>query len=354
MTPPPSSSLSAPGAFWMVLGATVLLSLKGVFATFAYATGVDVPTLLLVRFALALPLIWLVAAVMRQARIDPAHRKDAMGAVAAGMLFLAAAWCDFTAVLKVGVIPSRLVLFTFPVIVIALDAIIDRRPPSGRQVALFALIYGALVLALVGTDPAAAFDAYAPRDLWWAAASAVAYAVYLRAGQRFAAGLGAIRFTALAQVGAVAALLPVLALAPVDPVRPTVEGWLWLSAIVVFATVVPLALLVEGTRRWGAARAGLVSLASPPLTALAAWLLLDETMSVWQWAGLAAVVGGIAWLKRVEGTAAAAPAEQEAPLSASRRSRPGACPGAGDDRGAAIAGPSALPSACRTDSPDRR
>jgi drug/metabolite transporter (DMT)-like permease len=56
---------------------------------------------------------------------------------------------------------------------------------------------------------------------------------------------------------------------------------------------VPALMQAEGIRRIGAERGAVVSTAGPPMTIALAWLVLDERMSPWQFAGVAAIVAGI-------------------------------------------------------------
>ena len=67
----------------------------------------------------------------------------------------------------------------------------------------------------------------------------------------------------------------------------------WMIALAVFATVLPLYLVAEGVRLVGAQRASIASTVGPPATAAMAILLLGETVSAGQLAGIALIVGSI-------------------------------------------------------------
>ena len=71
------------------------------------------------------------------------------------------------------------------------------------------------------------------------------------------------------------------------------DAWLTLTGLVVFSTVLPLFLMAEGVRRVGASRASLISTMGPPATAIMAYELTGEILSVGQLMGIALVVVGV-------------------------------------------------------------
>ncbi len=72
--------------------------------------------------------------------------------------------------------------------------------------------------------------------------------------------------------------------------------WIMLG-LVVFATVLPLFCVSEGIRRIGASRGALLSTVGPPATALMAYLMYDERLSVLQLLGTVLVVLSVALLE---------------------------------------------------------
>ncbi len=287
-------------ALLLVSVATLGLAMKGIFAKLALATGLTVGALVVLRLGLAWPLFWAGAALRGEGDPRGLSRRDWRDCAMAGLLFLAATLSDFTAIDRLGASLSRIVLFTFPVIVVAINAAVERRMPRRRDLVAFAVSYGGLILVL------APGRAGLPDGLWvgvaWSLTAAVSYAVYLVVAQRIVRRVGSARFTVAANTAAVAGVA-VYGLAALDGADFTVaapaEAVLWLAAIVGFSTVVPMFLLYEGIRRLGAGRVSLISLAGPAVTLLVAWLVLDETLTPTQIAGFAVVLLGVGLLEGV-------------------------------------------------------
>jgi drug/metabolite transporter (DMT)-like permease len=284
-------------ALTIVLLATIALAMKGLLAKFVYATGMTVDGLLLLRFLIAMPFFWL--GVFWFGKNRPGERKMkpvdlAWGALYGGLFFLAALF-DFTAVSVMDVTVSRIVLFTFPAVVMILEAVHKRRLPPMRQIICFGVTYIGLMLVLAPNGFGDVSSA-----LWygaaWAFGSSLTYAVYLYFGQRMISVIGSMHFAAL--INTMAGISMVLyELVVQKPLNLNVEGVLWTAGISIFCTVIPFFLLYEGIRRVGATQASLVSLSGPAMTFFAAWLLLGEVLSGPQFMGFVVVTLGVASLK---------------------------------------------------------
>lgn len=293
----PSHSLGAVDwAPWMVLVATVALSFKGIAAKFAYGAGMGVGMLLVLRFVLSVPLFWLGERLVNHGRPQPPLGWREIGACAgAGLLFLAATVCDFSALTFIDAGISRVILFTYPAFILVFQAVERRTWPRRSRLLAFAITYIGLLLVVVpGQGAGVRWE-----GVVLALGSAVTYALFLNRTQALTQRIGSARFTALANTAVMLCIVPV---APflgggwtLDPV-----AWGWAAVIAVVCTVIPFFFLFEGIRRWGAERAGLLSLLGPAITLALAWLLLDETLSLVQQAGFAVVMAGIFILQRGE------------------------------------------------------
>lgn len=284
------------GAFLLVSLATAAIAFKGIFARFAYGEGARVVDLLVLRFAIALPLFWIGWALLRRPVEAPLGIRHLSGCALASLFFFLATLADFTAIERIGAGLSRVILFTFPVFVILLNALRQRERPEARQLLTFAVVYGGLWFTVVPDGPGA-LAANQLGGVAWALASAVGYAAFLVTGQAVMAGMGSALFTALYN-SLVLGLVAIYALTFGGPglVQPSLPVLAWGAAIAVGCTVLPFFLLFEGIRRIGAARASLISLSGPAITVGAAWWLLDERLAPLQWAGIAVVLVGVASL----------------------------------------------------------
>ena len=298
----------------LVLGATALFAFKGVVARLALAEGLSVFAIIALRVSMATPIYLLVAwlllrrgAAARPIEGGPSVRRAAIEALAAGAFFLGAAGCDFAAIDRIGAGPSRVILFSFPGVVMLIESVRDRRLPRASEAMTFVVAWCGLALVAAPEGPAA----LAGRDLTgalFAMGGSVAYATFLVASQRAMRTLGSVRFTALSNVGTFLALAvagPFLA-TPADANLP-VAGVLWLVLMVTLCTVLPFFLLAEGVERAGAGPASLLTLVGPPMTVTLAYFILGERLTPPQILGAALVIVAIATLKLSQRRAASTP-----------------------------------------------
>ncbi|MCC9620258.1 DMT family transporter [Thalassospira sp. MA62] len=284
-------------AIVLVLVSTVAFAMKGLLAKYVYATGMTVDGLLLLRFLIAMPFFWVGVYLFGKRRPGdrPMRARDLLWGLLYGGLFFASAVGDFTAVSLINVSISRIVLFTFPAIVLILECLHKRRLPPMRQVVCFVVTYIGLMLVLAPDG----FGQISP-TLWngavWALGSALTYSFYLYFGQRMIGTIGSMHFAALVNTMAGLCMI-VYQLVLHKPLNLTVDGVTWTVLIAIFCTVIPFFLLYEGIRRIGATQAALISLSGPAMTLCAAWLLLGEVLSPIQMAGFAVVVIGVASIK---------------------------------------------------------
>ncbi len=294
---PPATPRPATGAAY-VLAATVLFAFKGVIARVALETGLTVVAVVSLRVLLATPLYLGVGAVMaRRAPQPPVSVRTRLEAMGVGAFFLMAAACDFSAIDRIGAGPSRVILFSFPGVVLIIEAIRLRTLPRGLEVFTFALAW----LGLVGVAAPEGLGALRGRDLsgvLFALGGSVTYAMFLTASQRSMRAMGSVAFTAYSNIGTALALLLALpfVLRPEDLVW-SARGLAWLTLLVVACTVLPFLLLARGIERAGAGPASLLTLVGPPLTVVAAYFLLGERLVPVQLGGALLVLASVSFLK---------------------------------------------------------
>lgn len=305
---------------WMIMGAMVGTAFKGIFARLAYAEGTSVMGVLGMRMVMALPLFWLVAWwAARGERASPAGERaprpqwwwaEHGRAVAVGVVILGAMYADFATIERIGAGPSRVVLFTFPGLVLLIEAIMARRWPLKRHVLGFAVSWVGLagvampdvVVSLCwggrqgGVEPTpqrlwAALDLDLLSGVGFGLLGAVCYASFTLLSQRATRRLGSTRFVALSNTGATLSLgLAAVFLVEPEAVSITRGGALWTAVMAIFSTVLPIALMFEAIRRVGASRVSLMMMAGPLVTVSAAWLLLGESLTGVQLVGAALVI----------------------------------------------------------------
>ena len=271
-----------------------MLASKGIFAKFLYARGLDFETVVSLRAVLAIPGFILIAMLRGGlARMRGASWSDLRGAAFAGLVcYYFGAGVNFYALTLIDASVERALLFTYPaLVVIATWFISGNRPGPGIALAVIATYVGtALTIGAFNRDLLQ--QNLAGAMLVLVCSATIAY--YFIVSGRLTRTMGSAAFTLVAMTVAGTAL------AVHYQIR---HGWqnlmldtasfAWMIALAVFATVLPLYLVAEGVRLVGAQRAAISSTVGPPATAVMAILLLGETVSASQLAGIALIVGSI-------------------------------------------------------------
>lgn len=297
MNTPLLQRVFASGIAWVLL-ATCLLSFKGILARLAYEQGVSVDAVLIWRFIIAVPLFWLGAIWLRKGNPAVAlSRRQWLAVLATGLLFFASAWSDFHAIELLGASISRVILYTFPMLVMLIQAWQLRQAPNRRQLGIFLLAWVGILMILL---PDWQQGQLRLAGIACALGAASCYAIFWCASKPLTQALGSMRFNQLSNsVTLVAVLLLLLPGQHSDLLSINASGWLWLLLLVVFATCLPFFLLFEGLRRVNASEASLITMFGPVVTVLAAQLVFtDETLVLMQWFGMAVVIGSISLIGR--------------------------------------------------------
>jgi drug/metabolite transporter (DMT)-like permease len=289
------------------LGSAAAFGAMGVLGKLAYGEGVNVATLLTVRFALAAVLFAAIVAARGAARrgtvaaprrgiaprdvLAAAPRRgiaprDVFAALALGAVgYAASAATFFAALARMDASLVSLVVYAFPALVMVAGAATGREPLERVRLVALGLAVTGLVLVVAG---AGAPDA---AGVALALAAAVAYAGYVLAGDGLTARVEPVALSALLCAGAAMTLgAGSLALGQLRLGTVTAAGWAWLAALALVSTVLAIGLFVAGLRRVGPTPASLLSMTEPVFTVLLAFAAFGERLSGPQLAGAALVL----------------------------------------------------------------
>jgi drug/metabolite transporter (DMT)-like permease len=282
----------------MVAAAAMLFASKGIFGKLLYQRGVGFEVLVTVRALLAMPLFaWLALRGSGAPRSDarpPIRARAFFAAVIAGIVcYYVGALVDFWALMLIDASIERVLLFSYPAMVVLIGAVMDRRAPEARLVWAMLLTYVGIFFAMGGIDVAEL-----RANLFGAALvliAALTTAVYFLIGARYTRELGSTRFAAIAMISA-ALMLAVhfMLFRSFDEVR-ALQGydWLLLAVLGIACMFVPGLLQAEGMRRVGASRAAIGSTVGPPTTILLAAIFFGERLNAWQILGSVMIVGSV-------------------------------------------------------------
>lgn len=278
----------AAGVAFIALSA-VAFGAMAIFGKIAYAQGIPLDTLLFLRFSIAGSVMagWMLMTGQSWPRGRALGGLALMGSVG----YVGQSWCYFSSLSYASAGLTALLLYLFPAIVTVLHAIIAKRM-------LKPLRASAVVVALAGTALTVGGNAGGQTlGVVFGLAAALIYALYILAGERVTANIGAIpASTVIMLASAASSALIVFPRGFSPPVTPA--GWGAVLAIALVCTVVAMVAFFAGLSRLGAPDASTLSTLEPLATIVLAAIFLGETISYLQMLGGAIILGAVIVLAR--------------------------------------------------------
>jgi len=281
----------------LVLFATLLLSFRSILVKYVYMEGVSIMDLFFFRFVFTIPILlafsfwrkrWTVITTLKSKRL-------AFGCLAAGFFgYYMATLMDFHSLKILDANVNRIIVYAFPIYVLLLNSIIERRLPKLLDVIVFLLVQGGLFFVLGGVGISLS---YSDRmGVLFAVLASLSYSAYIIINQQIGKKIGSILFTTYALTFSFV-FLSIHYLATLsEPVGQTLTtpsvGYIVIMAI--FCTFLPLLLISEGIRRIGAPRFSLINSTGPVMTIGFAFIFLGERMTLQQILGASVVIGILA------------------------------------------------------------
>ncbi len=257
-----------------------------IFAKLAYDAGLDVVTLLALRFALAAALLWAIVA-LRRVPLRAIGRMLAIGAVLGLAGYSLQAGLFFVALERIDAGLTSLLLYTYPAFVTIGGLLLGRDKADRRRWIALAIASLGLVLVLGAgggdVDPVGAA---------LAVGSGLAYSIYILGSDHIVRRVNPLAFAAAVCTGATITFTLAAAIAGGLDLGFGADGWAAVAAIVMISTVLPIVTFFGGLDRVGPSRASILSTVEPPVTVVLALLVFGETLGWLQVAGGALVLSG--------------------------------------------------------------
>ncbi len=288
------------GGLYAVLAA-LGFSFKAIFVKLAYAAGpVDAITLLAMRMGLALPLFAWLAWLSRGQSGTKLGLGDGLRVAGLGLLgYYLASLFDFYGLQYISAGLERLILFTYPTLVLVFQAIALRERPTLRTLTAMGLCYLGLGIAFVHDVSVAGVGEQVVLGSLWVVASAVSYALYYSGTGIMLKRMGSMRLAGLCGIASsLMVLAHYLLVADIDQLwQQPLAIWVHAGLMAVFSTVLPIYWVALAIQRLGPTHTAAVGNLGPVLTMLASWAILSEQISGYQLLGLALVLYGVTRLK---------------------------------------------------------
>lgn len=280
----------------IVAGCSILFCSKGVFIKSAYQLGADPISLLNLRMAYALP--FFVVAGWWSSRGKPGlNRRQWVATIWLGFVgYYLSAVVNFAGLQFISVGLERMVLYSYPSLVLIGSAIFLRKRVRPMTVVAMLIAYLGIVVAFCGEASGGDDLSATLTGVGLVFTSAVTYAIFVLGSGRVIGELGAMRFTAyVVGISCLFVLVHYLIQGAVVGNAPS-PGAVHMRAIIlaIFGTVLPSFLLGLGLKRAGAQRFAIIGTVGPLATIALAWLVLGETMNPLQIFGfLLTMAGGL-------------------------------------------------------------
>lgn len=271
--------------------ALVLLSALGfgllpIFTIFAYREGANVITLLFLRFLLASAVLF--AYLWRCGiKIKVSKRQLGMLFLLGSVLYTAQSSCYFSSVRYIPASLTALLLYTYPIFVALLSAVIDKEKLSGSNILAIALSTAGLTLVL-GAAPAG----LNLLGVALALGAAVVYSTYIVIGNRVVKTVSPVMTSAFVALFAAGSFSLAGLVTGSFEFNLTLTAWLSLLGIVAFATIMAMLCFFRGLDLIGPTKASILSMMEPLITFAFSAMFFGDRLGLLQLAGGIAVLAG--------------------------------------------------------------
>lgn len=253
-------------------------------AKIVYADGGNALTLMLIRFLAASLVFALILLLRRDSFRVPAAQR--LGLLSLGLVWSAAMVCYLLSVERISVSLAVLILYAYPLLVLAYALLRRQLPASMALVGLFLLAFCGLYLSLSGGD----VDISAA-GIMLAAAASLGAAYTFVCGASVATKMSPLLMTFWINASGLLMIMPFMVERLLLP--QTIEGMLAMVAATLFYLVAILSQF-QALARLPAAKAAFILNLEPVVSILLASLVLQEILSARQWLGVVLVISVIA------------------------------------------------------------
>lgn len=293
----------------LALLAACASSSKSVFIKLFYAEAAVSPlTAMALRLILASPFFVLLAIYPRKhnsAAPTPHKTKDRanslLGSTALLTIWLGfcgyyfAGLSNFTGLTYISAGLERLVLFSYPILVVMIEAVWQRRRPSPTLLKGAAICYCGLLAAFVHDVSQNSNSQQIVTGVAYVLLSGFAFALYYLGAGKAVKSLGAKRLTGLAGLSACLMMLCHFYLYGDfgELTQLSWASWMLMGIIAIPCTVLPALLLTAAIDRIGPSTTANIATIGPMVTITLGWWVLGEAFSLLQLSGMAMVILGI-------------------------------------------------------------
>jgi len=273
----------------LALLASFMFSLKPIIVKEAYALGANSEGLMLLRMWFAFP-FYLVLLIWQYPSLIAKKRYIASAVVTGVLGYFLSSYLDLLALESISAHAERVILYSYPSLVVLFKAAWDKKMPSKNVLIAVAVVYAGLIVLLPGE-----FTLHGSwTGLMLMLSCAVTFALYVLLSKPLIEKLGAGLFTSLAMVSSCVFTQVNLLNTPLDTVlNYSTEIYAYGLAMAFFSTVIPSYAMSAAIARIGSERTAITGTTGPLFTTLMAVWILGEALTIYHLTGLVLVVFGV-------------------------------------------------------------
>jgi drug/metabolite transporter (DMT)-like permease len=281
----------------------VLFSSKGILIKYAYGYDLTTDIVVLYRMVLALPVFaFVVFRAVKRRGIKRLPSSDILRLLFCGIFgYYLASWLSFYSLHFISVQLERIILFSYPALVVLGTALINKQMPTPRMmIAAFLTYIG--VLVIFGHEWSAPISSEIKRTVPYGALmvglAAVFFAASVLASKKLITKYGSAFYTGSTMaISAFAIVIHTIVFALINQesalVIPGNDAVVVLVLLAIVGTIVPAFMISEAIARIGTERTAISGTVGPIATSLIAIVLLDESFTLFHLAALVLCSVGI-------------------------------------------------------------
>jgi drug/metabolite transporter (DMT)-like permease len=200
---------------------------------------------------------------------------------------------DFYGLEYVSAGMERIILFTYPTLVVIITYFLTKNPLSKRELLSLFLTYGGIISIFFGKD--LFLDKQKLIGALWVFMGSISYAGYLVGSGKLIPVMGASLYTSLAMsISGIAILIHYWIQYPIkDLFSQTKNIYLLSFLMAILSTVIPVFLLSQGIKRIGSEKAAIIGSLGPVSTLYLAQFFLGEDISITEVLGTLVIISGV-------------------------------------------------------------
>ena len=278
------------------LGGALLFATKAIFVKLAYNYDVDSVSLLTLRMLISLPFFlaigWYAIRDDRKAWSGILNHKWKIAAF--GILgYYVASFFDLEGLQYIDASLERIILFTYPTLVLLFNYLFKFEQPSRVQVVAIFITYIGIFLAFFGNLHVNEIESVLVGG-GLVVIAAVTYALYIVGTGRLTKIVDSKMYNSFAMTAAALAIISHNLISNGFNLFSFAPQVYWYAMLIsIFSTVIPSYLIVEGIKIIGGNRTSIIGSIGPIATIIMAIIILQEVIVLEQWIGTIIVVCGI-------------------------------------------------------------